>query len=212
MTVHELTVLLIEDHPVVRDGCNNVLHSRADIQTVIADTADFGLTLTQRLMPSVILLDLLLPDANGMDIIPGLLAASPSSKIIIFSMHGTSHFVATAFKKGASGYITKNDDPSTILTAIDKVRSGITYLGPAVARSLAMSELLPAKDPLANLSERERQVMVRLSEGKSLIEISKELAVNYKSVANRLASIKQKLGISSSSALIKFAVEFRKEL
>ncbi len=124
-------------------------------------------------------------------------------------MYETASFVTLALEKGAKGYITKNDDPNTILQAIDKVRAGSIYLGQAVAQTLAMNNLTPANDPLRELSERERQIVKLLGEGKSLTEISAGLTLGYKTVANAVTIIKQKLEVQTSSALIKFAVELR---
>ena len=103
--------------------------------------------------------------------------------------------MAFALEKGARGYITKNDDPNTILHAIDKVRSGSIYLGQAVAQTLAMINVAPANDPLHELNDRERQIVKLLGDGKSLTEISVQLALGYKTVANAVTVIKQKLAI-----------------
>jgi DNA-binding NarL/FixJ family response regulator len=117
--------------------------------------------------------------------------------------------VTLALEKGARGYITKNDDPNTILLAIDKVRSGSIYLGQAVAQTLAMINVAPINDPLHDLNDRERQIVKLLGDGKSLTEISVQLALGYKTVANAVTVIKQKLAIVTTPALIKFAVELR---
>jgi two-component system, NarL family, invasion response regulator UvrY len=210
--IQQMKVLIIEDHPIVSDGCQRILRRRDDIQMVAASSAEAGLTLNEQFMPDVVLLDIGLPDASGFDIIAKLLEENPQAKIIIFSMYETSSFVTTALEKGASGYITKNDDPDTILTAIDKVRSGQVYLGQAIAQNLVMVNLLAANDPLHDLNDRERQIFQRLGEGKSLTQISTELVLGYKTVANAVASIKQKLAITTSSALIKYAVELRAKL
>lgn len=203
-------VLVIEDHPIVRDGCHRIFARRADIEVEEAVSAAGGLARNREFVPDVIVLDAGLPDASGFDIIPELLADNQGAKVIIFSMYEAPGFVTCAFERGAKSYITKNDDPNAILKAIDKVRSGETYLGQTVAQHLAMANLAPARDPLRDLSERERQIIGLLGEGKSLAEISADLALGYKTVANGVTAIKQKLRISTSSALIKFAVEVKR--
>ncbi len=211
--MHEqIKVLVIEDHPIVRDGCQRILNRRDDIDMIAASSAQAGLILNREFLPPVIVLDVGLPDASGFDIIAELLSDNPQAKIIIFSMYETASFVTTALEKGASGYITKNDDPDTILMAIDKVRAGSVYLGQAVAQTLVMVNLSLTNDPLRALNDRERQIIMRLGAGKSLTEISIELVLGYKTVANAVASIKQKLKIPTSSALIKFAVELRSKM
>jgi two-component system, NarL family, invasion response regulator UvrY len=211
--MHEqIKVLVIEDHPIVRDGCQRILNRRDDIEMIAASSAQAGLILNREFLPPIIVLDVGLPDASGFDIIAELLSDNPHAKIIIFSMYETASFVTAALEKGASGYITKNDDPDTILMAIDKVRAGSVYLGQAVAQTLVMVNLSLANDPLRALNDRERQIIMRLGAGKSLTEISIELVLGYKTVANAVASIKQKLKIPTSSALIKFAVELRSKM
>jgi two-component system, NarL family, invasion response regulator UvrY len=200
-------VLMIEDHPIVRDGCRLILNRRSDIQLVEASTAEQGLAANREVRPEVIILDLGLRDASGFDAIPALLADNGAARIVIFSMNETARFVRRALDMGARGYITKNDDPNTILQAIDKVRTGGVYLGQSVAQVLALANLEPVADPLRGLSSREKQVVALLGEGKSLAEIAAGLDIGYKTVANIVAAIKQKLGISTSVALIKFAVE-----
>ncbi|WOJ91354.1 response regulator transcription factor [Methylocapsa polymorpha] len=202
-------VLVIEDHPIVRDGCQRIFNRRPDIEMAEAVSAVAGLARNREFAPNVIVLDVGLPDASGFDIIPELLADNAHAKVIIFSMYEAPSFVTCALEKGAKGYITKNDDPNAILKAIDKVLSGAVYLGQAVAQHLAMANLAPANDPLRDLNDRERQIMRLLGEGKSMTEISVQLALGYKTVANAVAAVKQKLRITTSSALIKFAVELR---
>jgi two-component system, NarL family, invasion response regulator UvrY len=200
-------VLMIEDHPIVRDGCRLIFNRRSDFELVEASTIEGGIAANHEFQPDVIVLDLGLRDGSGFDMIPILLADNQATRIIIFSMNETARFVTRALDMGARGYVTKNDDPDTILMAIDKVRSGAVYLGQSVAQALALAKLEPTVDPLRDLSGREKQVVTLLGEGKSLAEIAAGLDIGYKTVANIVATIKQKLGFSTSVALIKFAVE-----
>jgi DNA-binding NarL/FixJ family response regulator len=205
-------VLVIEDHPIVRDGCLRIFARRPDIDAIEASSGEAGCALNRELVPEIVVLDINLPDANGLDLIGSLLEDNPGAKIIVFSMFEAASFVTHALEKGARGYITKNDDPMTILAAIDKVRSGAVYLGQAVAQNLVLYNLEAAASPLRELSERERQVLSLLGDGKSLTEISTDLTIGYKTAANIVSAIKQKLSIVTSSALIKFAVEQRAKL
>jgi DNA-binding NarL/FixJ family response regulator len=200
-------VLMIEDHPIVRDGCRLIFNRRSDFDLVEASTVEGGIAANREFQPHVIVLDLGLRDGSGFDMIPILLADNQATRIVIFSMNETARFVTRALDMGARGYVTKNDDPDTILMAIDKVRSGAVYLGQSVAQALALANLEPAADPLRNLSGREKQVVNLLGDGKSLAEIAAGLDIGYKTVANIVATIKQKLGFATSVALIKFAVE-----
>jgi DNA-binding NarL/FixJ family response regulator len=150
-----------------------------------------------------------LPDASGFDIIQQLTDDNPAVKVVIFSMYEAPSFVTLALEKGAKGYITKDDDPNAILVAIDRVMSGSIFLGHTVAQTLAISNAMPVNDPLRELNERERQIVKLLGEGTSLTEISVRLALGYKTVANTVTIIKQKLGVPSTPRLIKYAVEIR---
>ncbi len=202
-------ILLIEDHPIVRDGCLRILARRPDFETMEASSARAGLAANQSFLPDVIILDLELPDIGGLEVIPGLLRDNPPTRIVIFSMYEAATFVTRALDSGARGYVTKNDDPNAILHAVDKVLSGSVYLGQSVAQNLALAKFEPAEDPLRILSERERQVVTLLGEGKSLSEISTTLTIGYKTAANIVSAVKQKLHIGTSPALIKFAVELK---
>ncbi|WOJ90776.1 response regulator transcription factor [Methylocapsa polymorpha] len=204
-----IKILLIEDHPIVRDGCLRIFARRPDLETMEASSAEAGLAANRRFLPNVIILDVELPDASGLDIIPALLADNSATRIVIFSMYEAVTFVSKALEKGARGYVTKNDDPDAILRAIDEILAGSVYLGRSVAQNLALVNFARAEDPLRALSDRERQVVALLGDGKSLSEISATLAIGYKTAANIVSALKQKLHIATSPALIKFAVELK---
>ena len=202
-----IKVLMIEDHPIVRDGARLIFQRRPDLDVVDASTAADAYVANRDFRPDVILLDIGLGEGSGFDMIPDLRADNAGAEIIVFSMHETAPFVTRALDMGARGYITKSDEPTAILAAIDSVRAGSVYLGRSVAQALALANLEPSKDPLRELSNRERQVVALLGQGKSLTEIAAALDIGYKTVANTVALIKQKLKIATSVALIKFAVE-----
>lgn len=205
----QIKVLVIEDHPIVRDGCRRICSRRPDIQAIDVPSAEEGLAANIEFQPDLIILDIGLGEMSGFDIMPKLRADNESAQIIVFSMYEAARFVTRALDLGARGYITKNDDPNTILAAIDKVRAGGIYLGQSVAQALALANLEPAVDPLRDLTERERQVVGLLGEGKNLGEIAASLDIGYKTAANTVASVKQKLKMPTSPALIKFAVELK---
>ncbi|QXX73644.1 Transcriptional regulatory protein DegU [Methylovirgula sp. HY1] len=205
----QVKVLVIEDHPIVRDGCRRICSRRPDIDTREASTAEEGLAANRSFHPDVVILDIGLGETSGFDIMPKLLADNEAAQIVVFSMYEEARFVTRALDLGARGYITKNDDPNAILAAIDKVRSGAIYLGQSVAQALALASREPASDPLRELTERERQVVSLLGDGKNLSQIASLLDIGYKTAANTVASIKQKLRFATSPALIKFAVELK---
>jgi two-component system, NarL family, invasion response regulator UvrY len=204
-----IKVLMIDDHPIVRDGCRQVFARRSDIDLHEAESAAAGLAANRDIKPDIIILDVGLGDGNGLDMIPALRTENEGAQIIIFSMYEAPRFVTRALELGARGYVTKSDDPQVIVAAIDKVMNGAIFLGPSVAQALALANIAPPPDPLRELTARERQVVALLGDGKTLTEIAALLDISYKSAANVIAAIKQKLSINSSPALIKFAVELK---
>jgi len=197
-------ILLIEDHPLIRAGVRRLLAQRKSFEVLEAERGQVGLALNKQHRPQIVLLDLDLPDGNGLDLMPQLTADNAGARIIILSMYGDSGRVSRALAKGAKGYVSKNDDPAVILTAIDRVLEGETYLGQSVAQALAMTRLQPE---MPDLGHREKAILDGLGDGKSLAEIAGELGVTYKTVANAAALLKSKLRIRTSAALVKFAVE-----
>ena len=110
-------ILLIEDHPLIRAGCRRLLAQRKDFELLEAERGQAGLELNKRHQPAIVLLDLDLPDGNGLELMPRLIADNAAARIVILSMYGDSGRVSRALEKGAKGYVTKNDDPAAILTA-----------------------------------------------------------------------------------------------
>ena len=204
------SILLIEDHPIVRAGCRRLLQGYGDFEIIEASTAADGLRLNLERRPHLVLLDLNLPDASGLDVLRQLLQETPGARVIVFSMYEDPAFVSRALEAGAIGYVTKNDDPETLLDAIDTARSGEIHLGHRVAQKLALMHVQAREDPLHGLSARESQVLELLGEGRNLSEIAAQLHISYRTVANISSQLKNKLGVGTASALVKLAVERRR--
>jgi len=200
-------VLLVEDHPVVRAGCRRILAEREGLEIIEADSGSAAVRLNRDYAPDFIILDLNLPDLSGLDLLRRLLAESPSTKILIFSMYEDAAFVAGALEAGAHGYITKGDDPATLLDALDQIAAGEIFLGHSVARKLALTKLQRPSLPTKGLSGREMDLLALLAAGKSLSEIAAELAISYRTTAGIAANMRAKLGLPTITALVKFAVE-----
>jgi DNA-binding NarL/FixJ family response regulator len=203
-------ILLIEDHPIVRAGCRRLLQSRNGIEIIEADCGAEGLRLNRERSPDLVILDLNLPDTNGLDVLRQLLRETPAVKVLVFSMYEDPAFVANALEAGAVGYVTKNDDPDTLLEAVDKAWQGSVHLGHTVAQKLALMNLRSPNGSLRNLSPREIQVLDLLGDGRSLSEIAGRLDISYRTVANISSQLKNKLGIGTTSGLVKLAVEQRR--
>jgi DNA-binding NarL/FixJ family response regulator len=195
-------ILLIEDHPIVRAGCRQILLLRKGTEVVDAADAAHGLRLAAEFRPDVVVLDVKLPDTGGLELLALLLDKAPKLKIIVFSMYDDPAFAARALEAGAAGYITKNDDPEVLLQAVETVTTGGVFLTDVMARKIALRN-----DPLRILSQRERQVLELLGRGKTLSEIAEQLNVSYRSSASITAQIKAKLNIQTTAALIKWAAD-----
>lgn len=202
-----MKALLIEDHPIVRQGCRRVLMQRPDLEVVEAVTGAQGLKIAAEINPDLVILDLNLPDTRGLDVLKTLRAARPDLCVIIFSMYEELAFVTSAMEAGARAYVTKNDDPDALLDAVEAATRGEVYLAPSVAQRLALAKLKGDGDPLAPLTPRERELVGLLATGKSLAEVADALKVSYRTTAELTARLRSRLGLRTNAALIKYAVE-----
>ena len=202
-----MRILLIEDHPIVRAACRGLLQVKGGMEIAEAATAADGLSMATEFSPDIIVLDLRLPDGNGLDLLRPLLSHACGPKIIVFSMYEDPVFAAQALEAGAKGYMTKNDDPDILLDAIDKVGSGGLFLTASMAEKLALMTAGPEDNALRDLSSREWQVLALLGLGKTLAEVADELHVSYRTSAHIAAQIRTKLGVTSTAALIKWVVD-----
>ena len=205
-----MKILLIEDHPIVRAGCRRLLQDYASddaaLEVIEASTGAEAVALNAAALPDIAVLDLHLPDLPGMKVLRLMREQTPQLRIIVFSMYEDIPFVTSALEAGARGYVTKNDDPASMVEAIECVQGGGLYLAPRVAELLALRPLRES-DPLEELTVREREVFDLLGKGQSLTEIASQLGVSYRTAANAAAQIKTKLKLGSAAALIKHAVD-----
>ena len=200
-----MRILLIEDHPIVRDACRLLLRDRPDVAVQEANTGADGERLCAAENPDVVVLDLNLPDCGGLDLLRRLRAADPTRRVIVFSMHENPSLVVRALDAGARGYVTKSDDPEALAEAIARVVAGESYLSAVAARKIALSSL--RREPESLLSLREREVLGLLAEGVSIARIAERLGVSYRTSAALVAQLRTKLDEPSNAALIRRAVE-----
>ncbi len=200
-----MRILLIEDHPIVRDACRLLLQDRPDAVILEASTGAEGERLCAAESPDLVVLDLNLSDCGGLDVLRRLRAEDPTRRVVVFSMYEDPTFVSRAMDAGASGYVTKSDDPDALLEAIVRVAAGECYLSTVAARQVALSSL--RRQPDSRLSPRERQVLGLLAEGLSLARIAERLGVSYRTSASLVAQLRTKLDLPSTAALIRRAVE-----
>jgi DNA-binding NarL/FixJ family response regulator len=203
------SVLIVDDHPIVLQGCRRVLLD-AGVETV-TEARDIvsGYRLYRRHNPDVVIIDLSLQGngLGGLPLIQRIKAHDPRTRILVFSMHSDPIIVSRALKAGAAGYILKDTSSKDLLAAFEKVRAGGHYLSNDLAMQVALVGSGVRRDPLADLTPRELQMLGLLAEGKAYGRIAEDLGVSYKTVVNTCSLLKQKLGAKNLPDLIRLAVQ-----
>ena len=202
------SALVIDDHPITHLGANRLLRDLGYETIGQAMTGEEALAqLAQGPAPDLIVLDITLPGAGGLDLVAPLRAAAPQARILVFSMNDQTGFAARALQAGAQGFLSKNAPPADFREAVRTLESGEFYLSPRHAMALATLRAGAAADPLATLSDRERQVLALIGRGLGLQAIADELQVSYKTAANTSSVLKKKLGVDGINGLMKIALE-----
>lgn len=200
------TILVVDDHPIVRAGCRQLIMQIPSVEVIEAETGEEGYRLLQENNPDMVLLDITLPGIGGLEVLRRIRANREDAKVLMFSMHEDPVFASRAMQAGARGYITKNNAADHLVEAVEDVLAGKVYLSPDVAQQLAMLNIGTGTSALSDLSRRELEILRLLGEGKSMTEISGVLGISYKTVANNLTQIKSKLSISKTAELMRFAI------
>lgn len=202
------TILLVDDHPIVRAGCQRLLAEAALGRVVEAEDVGSALDRWRSERPDVVVLDLNIPgDGGGMAVLRTIREESPAVPVLIFSMHEDPAIAARALKAGARGYVTKNDAPDSLASAIGTVLAGRIHLDSGLARDLALMTLSPPSDPLTVLTQREREILALVGRGLTAATVADRLGISQKTVANSCTQIKDKLGADSTRALIRIAID-----
>jgi len=200
-------ILLADDHTMVCAGLQSLLEPHYDIVGSVADGRAL-LKTAAKLKPDVVLLDLGMPLLNGLDAARELKKTMPRVKLVFLTMNPDADIASEAFRIGASAYLLKTSQPSELSRAIRDVVRGISYVTPQISR--AMEEIF-VRDPKAlnrpkKLSDRQREVLQMLAEGRSLKEIAYVLQITHRTVRFHKARIMAELGISTNSELVKYAI------
>jgi DNA-binding NarL/FixJ family response regulator len=201
-----IRVLIVDDHPVVREGLIAVLEDTRDVQVVgEAGSAEEALSSVERTRPDVVLLDLELPGINGVDAIPRFSASTAHPRVIVLTAYDTEERVLASLKAGALGYVLKGAPASEIAQAIRAVAAGGSYLTPRVAARVVAQVNAPKRS--SALSARERQVLRLVARGRSNKQIAGELAITERTVKFHMTSIFNKLGADNRAQAIAIAAE-----
>jgi two-component system, NarL family, response regulator NreC len=202
-------VLIVDDHAVVRSGLRLVLEADEKIEPVgEAGSAREAIFEARALKPDVVLLDVVMPDQSGLEIIPTLLHENPEMKILVLSMQDDPRYVREAFDAGASGYVLKEAADSEVVAAVREVAGGGRYVDPELGARLVAAESEERRraeeDPL---SEREGEVLRLLALGHTNQEIAKQLYISVRTAETHRAHIMQKLRLSSRAELVRYALD-----
>jgi DNA-binding NarL/FixJ family response regulator len=204
------TVILADDHDVVRRGVRSILETAAGFK-VVAEVAD-GLGAVQaveKLKPTLLFLDLSMPRLHGLEALRQVRAASPHTKVLVLSMHNDEPYVIEALRAGAMAYILKGSESTEIIHAAGEVLAGRRYLSaPLSERAItALSNQTPDQsDPLNALTPREREVLSLAAEGLSTSEMAEKLFISPRTAETHRTNLMQKLGLQSQTDLVRFAI------
>jgi DNA-binding NarL/FixJ family response regulator len=206
----KIRVLIADDHAIVRQGFKQIFSETEDL--VVAGEADDGaeaLQLARQKEWDVFLLDVTMPNRNGIDTLKQLKKEFPRLPVLILSMHPEEQYAVRAIKSGASGYLTKQSAPELLVTAIRQVARGKKYVSPAVAEQLA-NALVAGDDerpPHEQLTDREYQVFRLIAAGKPLTQIAEELNLAVATISTFRTRIIDKTGLRSNAEIIRYGIE-----
>ncbi len=209
----KISVLLVEDHHVVRKGISYLLSLEEDIDLVgEAEDGNEAVKMAKDLCPDVVVMDITMPNLNGIDAVKQIKKAIPETKVMILTMHTREQYIRQALREGASGYLLKESTQEELVNAIRTVHKGGVALSPSISR-FVLKEYVRQSDPkkevdsLELLTDRERQVLRLIAEGKTNKEVAKYLSISKSTVNIHRTNIMQKLDIHDTAGLVRYSME-----
>jgi len=211
--MNKLKILLVDDHPVVRQGLSALLQLEADMEVVAeAENGRTAVALARQILPDIVLMDFSMPLLNGAEATRQILQSVPSAKVLVLSSYGDDEFVGRMMQAGAAGYLTKESAAVELAQAIREVHSGKTVFSPAIATRLSQA---PAQKPAENgsgeqpnleLTSRQSEVLQLLAEGFANKQIADELGLSIKTVEKHRQQLMEKVGVHDIAGLTRYAV------
>ena len=206
-----ISIILADDHPVVRRGMQTLLEAEPDF-SVIGEAGDGleSVRLVENLQPDVLILDLMMPGLSGLEALRIIRKRSPRTRVVVLSMHNNNAFVAESLKNGATGYVLKGSDEQNLVRAVREAAAGRRFLSPPVTERAIDAYIEQARaaplDPHETLTAREREVLQLAAEGKTGAEIAARLHISQRTVENHRANLMRKLGLKNQSELVRYAL------
>jgi two-component system nitrate/nitrite response regulator NarL len=205
----KIKVLVVDDHPVVRKGLQSCLAKHDHIKVVgEASDGDEAMRKSRELSPDLILMDISMPKMNGLAVTELLRKEAPRTKVLVLSVHSNKEYIFRVIQAGAHGYVSKEAPPDELLRAIESVFEGEPFFSEDIARA-ALNQFVATggkKEPFAQLTTRERQVLVLIAEGQSNKEIANKLGIGVRTIETHRERIMRRLDIHSVAGLTKFAI------
>jgi DNA-binding NarL/FixJ family response regulator len=208
MTSQTLTIMLVDDHPVVREGYRRLLERQPGYRVVAeAEDAAGAYAAYRRAKPTIVVMDLSMPGAGGLEAIRHIRQWDRHARILVFTMHQGAVFALNAFAAGASGYVTKSSAPSELIRAVDAVARGGRALSDDIAQEIAASRLSDSRSQLDDLGPRETEILRMLASGIPNEDVATALSLSLKTVQNYHSQIKSKLGAKTDVELVWLAID-----
>ncbi|MGD1097479.1 MAG: response regulator transcription factor [Bryobacteraceae bacterium] len=202
-----IRILLADDHALVRQGFRMILAAQPDMQIVgEAGNGREAVELAEKLKPDVVVMDVAMPELNGIEATRRLIASTPRARVLALSMHKDSVYVREILRAGARGYLLKDSVDSDLLSAVRAVAKGDGYLSPGVSDAVLTDYRRHVTDPLDLLTSREREVLQMIAEGKTNKEIATSLELSVYTVEAHRGRVMEKLNLHSTGELVRFAL------
>ena len=205
-----INILLVDDHELVRTGIRRIIDDVRGMKVIgEAESGEEAVKWCRSNNPDVVLMDINMPGIGGLDAMHRILRSNEDIKIIMLTMHTENPFPSKVMQAGAAGYLSKCAGPDEVLNAIRCVNSGQRYLAPEIAQQMALSQISPAtEDPFAVLSERELQIMMMITKGQRVVDISEQLSLSSKTINSYRYRLFDKLGVNGDVELTHLAIRF----
>ena len=201
-----INLILADDHELVRQGLRSLLEREGFVIAGEASDGQEALRLTERVCPDIAILDIAMPNLNGVDAAREIGKLPTPPKTILLTRHDEDQYVIESLRAGVRGYVLKSQVATDLVQAIRQVSRGDVYLSPGISKTVAEAFLAKSEFPTDPLTSRERQVLQLISEGKSTKEVANQLGISTKTAESHRTRLMQKLDIHEIASLVRYAI------